>query len=144
MDDQAKVCEKCQGDVTQALRVGAGYCPACGADISEMREKFSGGRRGSRSLLTFWIMLLAPALLSLLTFSVGTLGKGPNDAAVSIGLVALLAGAIGSVYCGSWLATRFCRPGGGRLLVGVGIVIALGAVNLFMAVAGCVSSLNFH
>ena len=89
----------------------------------------------------FWIALLAPAVLALGSF---LLGRASAGLGVAIGLGAAVVGLVSSIYCGIWLAVHFCKPGIGRFLAALGLVVVINAVNLFIVLAGCAANFNLH
>lgn len=90
----------------------------------------------------FWIVLLAPAALALISFLCAS--SGPNDLGVMVGLIAAPAALISSIYCGIWLSRRFIKPGTGRTLFGLGMALVIGFANLAIVVAGCAANVSFH
>jgi hypothetical protein len=90
----------------------------------------------------FWIALLAPAVLALLSFLCAS--GGPSDFGVTVGLAGAGAGLVSSVYCGIWLARRFVKPGNARVLFALAMVALIGILNLIIVVAGCAANISFH
>ncbi len=90
----------------------------------------------------FWVMLLAPAALSLVCLLIGLAGAGPVG--VIVGLLAFLVGCVSTGYCGRLLAVRFAPPGARRLAFGLLMFVAIGLVNLIVVAAGCAISVSFH
>jgi len=102
-------------------------------------ENCEKSTKGSTTL--FWILLVAPAVLGLLSFLAGRSGKEHQDIGITLGLTALPVGLAGSLYCSVWLVRRYSSPGSVNLLAVFGLLVLLGAVNLFIVAAGCASSL---
>jgi hypothetical protein len=108
--------------------------------MSEQRPASDPAPKKTRAGL-FWIALLAPAVLSLASFLIGA---ASNDAGAMVGLVALFTTCISAGFCSLWLARRFVKPGGGRMLFGFVMAIVIVAVNFIIVVAGCANNLSFH
>ncbi len=96
-------------------------------------------RTGSKR--AFWILLLAPAGFSLTSFLVG---QSSTDAGAGIGLVGLFVSAVASIYCGCWLAARFFKTTGSRMLAGLFLTLAIAVVNFLIICAGCIANVSFH
>jgi len=90
----------------------------------------------------FWPALIAPAAVTLVAFLCGV--GGPGEIAVGISLIGAGLGLISAIYCGTWLARRFIKPGVAQVLFGLTMVVVLGVVNLIIVVAGCAAHESFH
>lgn len=138
MNDAPNSCSKCQTPLTE-LKGGLSCCPSCGFAGEEKKADPEERTRASQKL--FWLALVSPATLALLSFLVGNVSR---DAGVMVGMGALVAGLIASAYCGFWIANRFCSRSDARVLVGLALMLVLGAVNFFIICAGCAGNLSFH
>ena len=140
MSEQPKMCEKCGCDMT-TLEGGLSCCPKCGFEGDKQRPDT---KKSFSSQTVFWLALLSPATLALISFLMGRISDKMAAAAVMVGFAGVAVCAITSIYCGLWLAFRFSNNSGGRFLIGLFFIPAIAAVNLFIIVAGCASNLNFH
>jgi hypothetical protein len=91
----------------------------------------------NKSSQWFWVLLVAPAFFSLTGYLVGTGERPMRDVATVIVFLSCLSGLFCSIFCGIWLARRFCRPGE-RVLGAVGLILVIGLVNLFIVAVGFV------
>lgn len=134
MNGPIKTCPKCQGALTE-LKGGLWRCPACGRTF----EKANTHQR-------FWILLLLPSALALLSFLIGQIRDEGNNAAqigMLIGMIDLAVGLGASIYCGVWLAWRFFKSETARVLLGLLFIFGIGFVNFMIICAGCVPNLKF-
>lgn len=120
-------CPKCQGELADIG--GVQWCPVCGIQIAPGNKPAS-----VRSKRLFWILLVSPAALALASFVVGQMSF---DAGIIVGMVALFIGAIGSIYCGCWLAKAACKTSAARFFAGAFFILAISVVNFFLIFAGC-------
>ncbi len=117
------------------LQGGLRCCPKCGFEGDTPKGNPEESRRRSPTL--FWILLVAPASLGLLSFVAGHFGDQGRNLGVMIGFVALFLGLAGSLYCSVWLARRFCKPGSLDHLVVLALAVILMGVNFVIIFAGC-------
>ena len=85
---------------------------------------------------------MAPTFLAIISGLCAT--AGPNDFGATVGLLALVVGLASSIYCSYWLARRFVKPGGARVMLGIVAFLVIGVINLIVAVAGCARNVRFH
>src|SRR5260370_5644589 len=123
MNDHPQVCPQCGGNTTQ-LQGGLACCSACGFEGEEKQPDTKALTTASK--VTFWIALLAPAFLALISFLLGQLSQDSKGFAAGVGFVDLFACALTSLYCGVWLARRFCKPGVYRFLAGMWLFVGIG------------------
>jgi hypothetical protein len=133
MSEQTKTCPKCGSEMT-ALEGGLSCCPKCGFEGDKQKPDT---KKSLASPTLFWLALLAPAMFSLISFTMGQISHGLRNAAVTVGLVGAFVGVITSIYCGYWLACRFSNESVGRFFFGLFFIPAVAAVNLFIILAGC-------
>lgn len=91
-------------------------------------------RRGS---FLFWVALLAPAAIALAAMAMGGSSRDSRDTLTSIFMVDFFVGAAAAIYCGIWLAMRFCKPGGLRVLAALGLIFVIGILNIIITFVGC-------
>jgi hypothetical protein len=136
MENQSEICPRCGSELAEP-QGGFRRCPACGFEEEPQTAAHKLSGRGSPGL--FWVLLVAPAAMSLTGFVTGV---SRDTALHTIGLAicwgAVLLGALSPIYTGIWLARRFIRPGGARVLGGLALIVVIGTINLFIAAAGCV------
>jgi hypothetical protein len=94
------------------------------------------GKSGS---LLFWIALLAPAIITLTLLAFGKSSREVRDTVTSIFMVNFFVGAAAAIYCGVWLAKRFCKPGGARVFAALSLIFVIGLLNIIVTFAGCVT-----
>jgi len=140
MNDQPQVCPKCGGNITQ-LQGGLAYCSACGFEGEEKKPDPEALSASSKAI--FWIALIAPAFLALVSFLLGQLPQDSHNLGFGVGFVDLFVDVIASLYCGWWLARRFCRPGATRVLAGTGMFVGIGILNFIIIFAGCARNVNW-
>ena len=140
MNDQPQVCPKCGGNTTQ-LQGGLAYCSACGFEGEE--KKPDPEALSATSKIIFWIALIAPAFLALVSFLLAQSSQDLHNAGFSVGFIDLFVDVIASLYCGWWLARRFCKPGPTRALAGVGLFVGITGLNFMLICAGCSGNLRF-
>jgi hypothetical protein len=90
----------------------------------------------------FWTLLMAPTFLAIISGLCAT--RGPSDFGALVGWLAFFVGLVSSVYCSRWLARRFAKPGAARVALGAVIFLAIGIINLIVAIAGCSGNVSFH
>ncbi len=73
-----------------------------------------------------------PAFLALLSFLLGQSSDRLHNAGFSVGFIDLFVDVIASLYCGWWLAKRFCRPGATRFLAGTGLFVGITFLNFML------------
>lgn len=148
MPSNEPICPRCQGDLTQAIKEGTSFCHQCGAGISEnlLPPPVSGGRISPRFLplqKVFWILLLAPCFLSLVSFSLGEISEKFRDSAGTVGFIGLIVGAPASIFCGVWLACRLWKDGVARYLGSVVLVVIMAVLNFIIIFAGCARNVRW-
>src|SRR5262245_12891537 len=79
--------------------------------------------------LVFFILLLAPAVLTLLAASAKVDG-------LAVGCP-LVGGGIAGIVCGTMLARRVGRTSGSKILLGVVFAVLLGLLSFGLGFAGC-------
>jgi hypothetical protein len=103
-----------------------------GANVAvAMPGKSSGG------WIVFFIVLILPALLTLLT------AKSKDLWPVSTFLIS----GVAALYCGFWMAWRICRTTAGRVMTGLALSGGFYVVSFFLCCAGCAlggAKLNFQ
>lgn len=139
MSEQPPICPKCHGEMT-GLQTGLKCCPACG--FAGDKEKVDTTLPSRRSQTLFWIALVAPATLALVSFLLGRSPGNMRDAGVAVGLGGLVVGLWASVYCAVWVVRRFCPRDSTRILLGLVLFVAIGLVNFIIICAGCAANLT--
>ncbi len=117
------------------LQGGLRCCPKCGFEGDTPKGGPEESRRRSPTL--FWILLVTPAFLALLSFLVGRTSDKTRGLGMAIGLIALPIGLASSLYCSIWLARRFGPSGSLNLLMVFFLLFVLAAVNFVIIGAGC-------
>jgi len=87
--------------------------------------------------LIFFLVLLAPAIVTLATGSVKDFWPAPT----------FIGSGIAAIYCGVWLARRYCQTTVPRLLVGMVFCGLFFVVSFALCCAGCTLAgveLNIH
>ena len=87
--------------------------------------------------IVFAIVLLSPALLTLLT--------AKSDALWPVST--FLVGGAAALYCGFWMAWRICRTMAGKVMAGIALSGGFYVVSFFLCCAGCAlggAQLNLH
>ena len=140
MDNPTQHCPKCGGEFT-LLEGGLRYCSKCGFE-GEPAKPAAGWAR--RLQILFWILLVAPSAMALMSYSAAQFAHGSNNFGVTIGLGGMVMGVIGAIYCGSWLARRFGRSALSRTFLGLVAIVGIGVVNFFIVAVGCTPNINFH
>jgi len=140
MNDQPQVCPKCGGALAH-LQDGIASCPACGFEGEAKKPNPKSFTTASKVI--FWIALIAPAFLALVSFLLGALSQNLRNAGAEVGFVDLFVGGIASLYCGVWLAWRFCKPGVYRFLAGMWLSVGIAFLNFVLIFAGCAGNLRF-
>lgn len=93
-----------------------------------------------RSAKLFWLVLVAPAALALVSFSFGHISEKLSSIGMSIGLFDLLIGLISSGYCASWIGERFGKSVGLKAILVIVSFLGLCAVNFMMICMGCAAN----
>jgi hypothetical protein len=94
------------------------------------------------SARTFWILLMAPTFLAIISGFCAT--EGTRDFGALVGWGAFFVGIASTIYCSRWLALRFAKPGAGRIALGTATFFVIGVINLIVAVAGCAGNISLH
>jgi len=95
---------------------------------------------GRVNWLAFWIVLLAPAVLTIGSVLVGS---RTGEAAPGI---ALIGGGISGIVCGAMMGRRFGRTNGMKILLGIIFAAVFAVVCIATSCCGCLASgfnLNF-
>jgi hypothetical protein len=138
MSEPANNCPKCHSDRTE-LKGGLIYCPNCGFEGEE--KKPDAAANSGSSVRKFWILLISPAAVALLSFALGQISSNLRNAGAAVGAVDLLIGLGASIYCGVWLARRFFTSSSGlRPVFSLIFVFGIGIINFFIICVGCTSN----
>lgn len=135
MNEPEKICPKCKDAMTE-LQGGLWCCPACGFEGEPAKPQDPFERRDTR--LGFWILLLLPSALALVSFVAFSVGNPNFDTvAFGFGMMALISGFFATIYCGIWLARRFFSSSASRFWFGLIFILGIGLVNFIIIFAGC-------
>ena len=113
-------------------------CPACGFEGEPGKPADPFEKRDTQ--LQFWVILLLPSVLALVSF---VAGGAENGTGLIPGVLALLVGFVASIFCGIWLAKRFFGSTGLRFLFGLIFVLGIEFVNFMIVCAGCAGKIKF-
>lgn len=98
----------------------------------------SGGSANARAgWLLFGLVLIAPAVLTLLTSKSQDLWP----------IFTFPASGAAGLYCGFWMASRVCRTVPGKILGGLALAAVFAVVSFALCCAGCElggAQLNLH
>jgi hypothetical protein len=139
MDEPNQRCSKCGAELAQ-IQGGLMSCPACG--LAADQKKPGSFATGTTSRVIFWLSLVSPAALALASFFASRAPLSSTGAGFLIVMAAFGVGAYASIYCGIWLAFRFCKETYTRVLMGLFSIVAIGALNFIIVFAGCVANFN--
>jgi hypothetical protein len=138
MNNSSAFCPQCKKDVVFSVNGNVKTCPACGYQFrSEEPPPLPGLLRARGGWLIFFVVLVAPALLTFAVLAAGaTLDSGAG--------IAFLGSGASAVFCGIFYAMRGARSLVGRILLAILLSATFYGVCFALCFAGCTAASAFR